>query len=312
MTFVDLIIERHSCDQALQRAVAEFNGRRYRRAIAIFQALYHPELKDCAQFSEVLQFYLIESNVALAKQALHRRRYAESILHYRAAVKLAPAYADLHFTLGKIHVLQGKFAAARAEFARALKINPRYQDARVQLGLTLFRLRRPAAALRLFVDLAADCSLVNQERFDSAMAAADRRQYRRAAALFGAAFTARPDRSRALCAMGQDAYREHRYERAIAHFANALKLSPNYADVYNHLGACYSQQGRWARAVRQFELAIKLAPRFTRAWLNLAYTCERQGDRDRALWAARNALRLNNGNKLAQEIVQRLTTGQRS
>jgi Flp pilus assembly protein TadD len=112
--------------------------------------------------------------------------------------------------------------------------------------------------------------------------------------------------------MGQDAYRECQYDRAIAYFTRAQKLAPAYADVYNHLGACYSQKGQWARAVRQFGLAVRLAPRFTRAWLNLAYTSERQGDADGALWAAKNVLRLDAGNKLALEMVQRLTERKRS
>jgi tetratricopeptide (TPR) repeat protein len=307
MTFVDLIIERQSCDQALKRAVALFNGRRYPQAVKILEALYHPELKECNQFSEVVQFYLIESRIALGKLALHRHRYAEAVARYRGAVKIAPHYADLHFTIGSIHLGQKRYPAARAEFARALKINPRYQDARVQLGLLEFQRRRPAAALRLFNRLASDCSLVNQERFDRAMTAAGRRQYQRAEALFAEAFTARPDRGRALCAMGQDANRECQYGQAIAHFLQAQTLAPAYADVYNHLGACYSQKSQWARAIRQFGLAVKLAPRFTRAWLNLAYTSERQGDTDGALWAARNVLRLDDGNKLALEMVQRLT-----
>ncbi len=41
MTFVDLIIERHACDQAMKRALVHFNARRSRRAVGIFDALRH-------------------------------------------------------------------------------------------------------------------------------------------------------------------------------------------------------------------------------------------------------------------------------
>ncbi|MDI6740010.1 MAG: tetratricopeptide repeat protein [Candidatus Edwardsbacteria bacterium] len=308
MTFVDLIIERHSCDQALKRAVAHFNGHRYQKAISIFEALYHPELKECIQFSEVVQFYLIESYMALGKQSLHRRKLTDAVREYRMAVKLAPHYADLHFIIGKIHLEQKKQAAAHIEFLRALKINPLYQEARVQLGLLRFKQRKHESALGLFRELSEDCSLFNQEHFDRAMTAAGRKQFDLAARYFAEAFRVKPDQSHALCAMGQDAYRERRYDKAIAHFIRAQKLAPNYADVYNHLGVCYSQKGQWNKAVENFELAVKLSPRFTRAWLNLAYTCERKGDptrRRRAAWAARNVMRLDPKNKLAAAILRR-------
>jgi len=307
MTFVDLIIERHSCDQSLKRAVAQFNARQYQKAIRIFEALYHPELKECVQFSEVVHFYLIEAHVALGKRALHQRKLADAVREYRLAVALAPHYADLHYTIGKIHLDQQRYPDAVNEFRKALRINPRYQDAKVQLGLLHFKQGRHAPALRLFTELSNDCSLYNQEHFDRAMTAAGRKQFILAARDFTEAFRVKPDQGRSQCALGQDAYRECRYDEAIGHFTKAQKLAPAYADVYNHLGACYSRKGQWGKAARNFELAVMLSPHFTRAWLNLAYTSERQGDFDRAAWAARNAHRLDPGNRLAAAILRRDT-----
>jgi tetratricopeptide (TPR) repeat protein len=68
--------------------------------------------------------------------------------HYRAAVKIDPSDAMIHYNWGLVQLLRGNLDAAAKAFQQALKINPQYADAHVQFGVLLERQRRADEALR--------------------------------------------------------------------------------------------------------------------------------------------------------------------
>jgi tetratricopeptide (TPR) repeat protein len=117
--------------------------------------------------------------------------------HLRRAAALAPRDATIAFNLGNA-LADASPAAAAAQYARALQINPDYADAHVNLGNLLFRQGRLADALPHFARGASlrPNSAVILTDYASALAAAGR--YREALVQVRAALALNPDYAPAL------------------------------------------------------------------------------------------------------------------
>src|SRR5689334_14939956 len=74
---------------------------------------------------------------------------AESLLT-QALSKGASGYADVHHILGVIYHSWGHFSKARGEFEEALRINPDYTEAALNLSITYNDLGRYAEAREVF------------------------------------------------------------------------------------------------------------------------------------------------------------------
>jgi Tfp pilus assembly protein PilF len=115
-----------------------------------------------------------------------------------------------------------------------------------------------------------------------------------------------------------DYFRNRRSEAALAELQHVLDLDPDNADAYNLLGLISLQQGaeylaqvetqacltgadgqavrrdgsaRFRDAELKFRKATELRPGFSEAWNNLAVTALQLQEYDRAISAARNALK---------------------
>ena len=70
-----------------------------------------------------------------------------AIEQFEGGVRLSPAFALNHFSLGLVMASQGQLEAARARFATAVEYDPDYVEARIALGDALLDLGQPEAAI---------------------------------------------------------------------------------------------------------------------------------------------------------------------
>ncbi len=70
--------------------------------------------------------------------------------HYRAALQLAPAYAEAHTSLGTLLLQSGRLEEAAEHFAQTLKLQPQSAQAHNCLGIVRQRQNRMAEALACF------------------------------------------------------------------------------------------------------------------------------------------------------------------
>src|SRR5262249_28066950 len=64
-------------------------------------------------------------------------RYAAAAAQYAEALRLRPGYASAHNNLGVALTHQGRYAAAATHLAEAIRINPAYPTAHNNLGVAL-------------------------------------------------------------------------------------------------------------------------------------------------------------------------------
>jgi tetratricopeptide (TPR) repeat protein len=80
-------------------------------------------------FSQLRRSAMLDAR-ALGDIYYLREMYAEAVEQYEKAVKMHPGYADYQCALGKAYAAVGRAEDARGALEAALRINPRYEEAR--------------------------------------------------------------------------------------------------------------------------------------------------------------------------------------
>ena len=76
-----------------------------------------------------------QSHMAVAQQAQAARDYATAEQEYRTLLKMDPRFAEIHMNLGLVYQLQDRRAEAISEFKAAIKLKPALTGANFFLGV---------------------------------------------------------------------------------------------------------------------------------------------------------------------------------
>ena len=199
--------------------------KRARDDILGYQALLRADPADHVNHAALAVRYLDVGQVALAREQLER------------AIGLDPDFADAHYNLGGVALVEGDTASAIAAYRRAIALRPAYPEAHNNLGGLL------AATGAL------DEALVHYRlavRFDPGHSGA---HYNLANVLLSRGDTA----------------------DAIRHYRLALAAAPDDAEVMNNLARALVGTGDAAEAASLYALAIAAGPALAAPRLGLAW-----------------------------------------
>lgn len=208
---------------------------------------------------------------------------AESLLK-RALDNGAGAYADVHHTLGIIYHTWGQYPKARAAFEEALRINPNYTEAALNLSITYNDLGRYAEAQELFARIQPS----PEERIDPFTRGKIANLHR----AVGEAY-----RSTGLATEAADEYRR------------AIGLCPDFIDIRMDLAHALAEAGDLPGAVDQAKEVLKRRPDFEPALLHLGLFLHRTGDVEGAKEAFLKVLDLDPEHERAAMYLRMLEQG---
>ena len=222
-----------------------------------------------------------------------RERLVRGREHYRAQeYDLAESYlgelakgdgefADVFDMLGVIYYQRGRIEDAERMFERALRINPTYTDAALNLAVTYNDLGKYQEAKTLY------------ERVVNASKNAPRRLD--------------PYARGKLANMHADlgsAYREcGQYADAVREYEKALLLGPGFHDIRTQLGATLREMGNLGAAAREFEQVRVDKPDYLPARLQLGLAWYSLGRREDALDEWQRILDVDPSNKPAAMYI---------
>ena len=247
--------------------------------------------------------------------SLHRQgRVPAAETLYQEVLAQNPDHPGALRQLGTLRLQQGDFEDAMRLIRRALDGDPSSCEARVNLGVALHALNRPAEALEHFetaIALEPERAEAHYnlgralhklkrmaeagECYERALAlkpsypgahnnlgnvnlALDRP--RQAMACFEAALAIAPDHADAHSNLGIAFHALDRYDEALASYARALAIRPDHADAHNNLGLALRDMNRHAEAIVCFERAQAVQPDMVDAQVNESLARLALGDFD--------------------------------
>jgi Flp pilus assembly protein TadD len=188
-----------------------------------------------------------------------------------------PPDPDSLNALGLELAARGDPAAAAEAFARAVRLAPRFAQARHNLGVALGQLGDVDGA----VDALRLALLVDPNYFEAhltlaALLAAEGRTAL-AAEGYRAAVRLRPGSAEALSGLGLALTTAGRGAEAAVYLRQATRLKPDFAGAHNNLGLAEADAGRYDLAEAAFDRALRLDPLCAEAHANLGNTLKEQG-----------------------------------
>jgi tetratricopeptide (TPR) repeat protein len=227
----------------------------------------------------------VEQLIALGREHYNAGEYerAEPLLAEAASAR--PSFPDLYNMLGVIYHAQDRFSDAEQAFETALRLNPRYTEAALNLSVTYNDRGKYERAREVYIStLAASVAQPHKlDRFASGKLA-------NMHADLGATYAG--------LAMFDEAVRE---------YSKALDLCPEFADLRVRLGNVYRDMGMFQAAVAEFEHAKKLRPDFLPARIHLGVTLFSLDRKDAAIAEWQEVLRRDPTSKSAQLYLRMAT-----
>ena len=302
---------------------------RYKEAVRVSGELARRRPSDLEAQRIYLRALLIDSDQEISLPLAHK------------LVQRAPRDSDILFLCGKAERLAGDFENARKHLEEAAAINPKHYNTHFDLGAVLAQMHEYGEAEKQFelaielgdadpevhselaqalrkqgkteeaaeqlqiyqakVKQKSDNTLAMQKatQGDEAAAKGDKKQ---AAALYKEASDTlfREAKLAYRWAMVLDGLEDYSTERLA--LERAVEDDPASALAHNQLGYVYSKLDETALAEEQFRQAVKAAPKYVPAWISLAASLAMQSKYPEARQAIESALKVDPGNKDAQEL----------
>lgn len=164
-------------------------------------------------------------------------------------------FADVYNKLGIIYQRKGLSQKAATLFEKALKINPAYTDAALNLTIVYNELGRYENAQKTFntaVKTVYKTKKVKDSYIDGKLANEHAK-------------------------LGEQYYFLGRFKEAITEYKKALRLCPKYPDIITQLGITYRENGDLESAVDTFIKAQNAGPKYIPAFLHLGLTYYMKG-----------------------------------
>ncbi len=202
------------------------------------------------------------AHVGMGNELLKQKRIDEAIEHFHKAINMNSQNSATYFAfagLGHALRVQNKKTEAIAALQQALKINPKFDEAYLNIGDIYFEIGRVDEAIQ---------------------------QYKKAIALNN-------NDPRYHNSLGNAYIRQGKTEEAIKEFKEVIRIQPTNAWIYNYMGMLYMNQARADEALKYFQEAIRLQPLFANAHYKLSIILKKKGMNEKALYHYKEAVRIN-------------------
>jgi len=225
-------------------------------------------------------------------------RYTEAIPEFEKALELNPQYHAIYYNLGRTLLAAGLPEQA----IHTLEDGLRYyesDDLRTQLGLALASKNRVDDAKAQF-DRALEINPNNAiAHFARGVALAYRSDWDAAIAEYKATLRLNPQYESAYIYLGAALRQKGDWDGAIAEYRAALKLNPNNDDVHATLGAALGSKKDWDGEIAEEREAQRLNSKNSNAHVYLGAALGEKGDWQADIAEQREALGLEPSNVLA-------------
>lgn len=188
--------------------------------------------------------------VAIGKQFFDKKQYNKAESYLKQVVGQGVKYADVFNMLGVINHIDGKFDSSITLFKEALKINPRYTEALLNLAVLYNDLGNYSEAKKLYTNLHK-----SRKSKDKQIEPVLKGKLSNLHANIG------------------DIYKNlGLYSHAIEEYKKALSLNSGYLDIRTKLGISYRENGELSKSLAELKKVVKSDQKYIHARIQLGVT----------------------------------------
>jgi len=233
---------------------------------------------------------------------------ADSIDHYKTALRLKPDYPEAHSNLGNALLKAGRIPESIAECEAALKLEPDYAKAHNNLANALLEAGRIQEAISHYrtAQKLKPGDAKNYYNLGNAWLKAGR--IPDAIAEYHKALEIQPDDAEARYNLGNGLLQSGRVDDAIDQYLLALQINPAYLDAHTNLGNALLEKSQIPEAIAQFETVLKANPDYAEGHNNLGAALFHAGRVTEAVREFEAALRLKPNYPDARGNLERART----
>jgi choline-sulfatase len=213
-------------------------------------------------------------NILAAADAFRAGRYEQGVQLLTEVQHTDPNMYLVPFMLGEAASSNKDWGTASAQFARALQLNPQFDEAMTALARALFEQGKTGEA-KSWVEKALQQNAKNFRAWYELGWIQMRSEPDQAAEAFTRAINIQPNFALAHRDLGTLNYQKQQYEVAAHEFQAAADLGLRDPMLLNLLGISYSRTAKLTQAVNAYREALKLQPDMAQAHLNLGFAYQR-------------------------------------
>lgn len=217
-----------------------------------------------------------------ARGAMDHKDYAGAVQSYKEYLAQKPDDADAHFDLGNAYASLKQSADAKAEYEKAISLDPKLDVAYVNLGITLME-TDPDAAIAPFQKAAALLPNEARPRFLLGWAYESAGKLPLAIEQYQAAAKLDAKSSDSRFALGRALLTSHRPAEAEPEFRAALAIDPSNDQAHLGLSQCLMAQKKFDEAASELHAYLESQPNDSEARLARALALARQDKNEEAL-----------------------------
>jgi len=268
-----------------------------------------------------LALILFASPAALANNAklhvdvglnhFYKKRYLEAFKEFQTASEIDPKYAEARYNMGRVYKMQGFLKEAALEFQAAVMLDPGYLAARRELDLIKSYLQQDVSAA---LKIQGQEEALRQRVQDVGTNVAEKRaqellrQGNNAAALqaFVEAVRSDPYNARLHKMVGFLSFKQGQYTTALSAYEQAKRQAPDDPEIDYALGLIHLRTQNFEKAAGLIERALSSSPNMIKAIYALGEAYEGLGRYEDATFQFRKCLSINPNLKEAQSRLREL------
>ena len=236
----------------------------YRKALE----LNNTSLNSTANNGFTLNSPKLPINTSNSQSQLER-----AIQRYRYQAQFKPSSAKIQFALGNLYAKNQQWEEAIASYHQAIKIEPRYGKAYLNLAKALVKVGKEAESVeQLYFAYTIKPELADADSlFNLGKALVKQGDRQRAINCYSLAIDLKPDFLTAYHKLGETLIQLGRRQEAIECYRQAVKNNPHDTDAYFFLGEQLTAVQQWDNAVQAYRRVLELQPKYPQASHKLNY-----------------------------------------
>ncbi|HOY67656.1 MAG TPA: tetratricopeptide repeat protein [Candidatus Ozemobacteraceae bacterium] len=241
----------------------------------------------------------------------YKKRYLEAFKEFQTAAEIDPKYAEARYNMGRVYKIQGFLKEAALEFQAAVAIDPNYLAARRELDSIKSYLQQDvSAALKIQGQEEALRQRVQEAGTNTAEKRAQEllRQGKTDAALqaFVEAVRSDPYNARLHKMVGFLSFKQGRYSNALTAYEQAKRQAPDDPEIDYALGLIHLRTQNYEKAAETIERALAATPNMIKAIYALGEAYEGLGRYEDATFQFRKCLSIDPNLSEAQSRLREL------